>query len=221
MSIRGPNSCFPISGQSKRQSCASHSTPEAEIVAGDFALRLCGLPALNLWHTLLPHKPPILFHKDNQTMINVVSTGRNPTMRYLRRTHRVSVSWLYERFKDDDIELVYEMSAKMAADIYTKAFTDGAKWDVVCSLINILDPKLLKDMNYVQTLLDNSPSQSGGPTSQRVETPEGLPSKVGWHEDTCGNPIQIAKEPKFFRTPESKFDGKNLALSYYLGFKKE
>ncbi len=86
MSVRGPNSCFPISGQSKRQSCVSHSTPEAEIVAGDFSLRMCGLPALDLWHTLLPHKPPIMFHEDNQAMINIVSTGRNPTMRYLRRT---------------------------------------------------------------------------------------------------------------------------------------
>ncbi len=72
----------------------------------------------------------------------------------------------------------------------------------------MLNPKLLQDLNNVQTLLDNSPSQSGGPTSQRVETPEGLPTKVGWHEDTCGNPIQIAKEPKCFRTPEAKFDGK-------------
>jgi hypothetical protein len=208
MTVRGPNSCFPISGQSKRQSCVSHSTPEAEIVAGDFSLRMCGLPALDLWHTLLPHKPPIMFHEDNQAMINVVTTGKNPTMRYLRRTHRVSVSWLHERFKGDDITLVYEVSAKMAADIYTKAFTDGAKWDVVCGLINIVNPKLLTNKEYVQILMDNSPSEGGGQPSQRVETPEGLPSKVGWHEDPCGNPVQVAKEPKLYRTPEAKYDGK-------------
>ena len=55
--IRGPNTCFPIAGVSKRQGCVSHSTPEAEMVSMDYALRHCGLPCLNLWHTLLPHKP--------------------------------------------------------------------------------------------------------------------------------------------------------------------
>ncbi len=66
---------------------------------------------------------------------------------------------------------------------------------------------MLKNMDYVQVLMDNSPSTSGGPPSQRVETPEGIPSKVGWHEDSCGNPIQVAKDPKLFRTPEARFDG--------------
>ena len=60
--IRGPNTCFPISGVSKRQTCVSHSTPEAEMVSADFSLRHCGLPCLSLWWTLLPHKPPLMFH---------------------------------------------------------------------------------------------------------------------------------------------------------------
>ena len=30
--IWGPNTCFPITGVSRRQTCVSHSTPEAEIV---------------------------------------------------------------------------------------------------------------------------------------------------------------------------------------------
>ena len=33
--LRGPLTYFPINGQSKRQGCVSHSTPEAEIVAAD------------------------------------------------------------------------------------------------------------------------------------------------------------------------------------------
>jgi hypothetical protein len=92
LSIRGPNTCLPFAGQSKRQSCVSHSTPKAEIVSADYSLRLCGLPALELWHCLLPHKPGIYFHEDNQAMITGVNSGRNPTMRYLKRTHRVSVA---------------------------------------------------------------------------------------------------------------------------------
>ena len=34
----------------------------------------------------------------------------------------------------------------MAADIYTKSFTDKAKWQAVCWLINVVDPKLLSTM---------------------------------------------------------------------------
>ena len=122
LAIRGPNTCFLISGQSKRQSCVSQSTPEAEIVAADFALRLCALLFLDLWHALLPHKPGLIVHGDNQAMMTVVKSGRNPMMRYLTRTHRVSVAWLHERVKSNDLTLVHEEFCRMAADIYTKAF---------------------------------------------------------------------------------------------------
>ena len=65
----------------------------------DHALRHCGLPCLNLWHALLPHKPGLDVHEDNQAMIKVVESGRNPTMRYIGRTHGVSVAWLHETWR--------------------------------------------------------------------------------------------------------------------------
>ena len=106
---QGPRTNFPLTGISKRQGCVSHSTPEAEIVATAFALRMVGLPALQLWHTILPQRPTILIHEDNQAMLRVIETGKNPTMRYLHRTHRVNVSWLHERFKGKkDLDIVYE-----------------------------------------------------------------------------------------------------------------
>ena len=94
------------------------------MVSMDHALRHCGLPCLGLWHTLLPHKPGLVVHEDNQAMIKVVQSGRNPTMRYLGRTHGVSVAWLHETFKGEDLDLAYEQSSRMSADIFTKAFTD-------------------------------------------------------------------------------------------------
>ena len=53
LSILGPNSCWPIAGQSKKQGCVSHSTPEAELVSADHAVRTYGTPALDLWPVLL------------------------------------------------------------------------------------------------------------------------------------------------------------------------
>ena len=74
-------------------------------------------------------------------MIRAVETGRNPTMRYLARTHRVSVAWLHETFSHQNIGLMYEVSSRMCADISTKAFTEVTKWQAVCDLINIVDRK--------------------------------------------------------------------------------
>eukprot|EP00972_Heterocapsa_arctica_P036575 5383592-Heterocapsa_arctica.AAC.1 len=81
------------------------------MVAADFSLRHCGLPCLSLWWTPLPNKPILRFHEDNQAMIRVVEIGRNPTMRYLHRTHGVSVALLHETFKKDCLDLDYELSS--------------------------------------------------------------------------------------------------------------
>ena len=44
-----------------------------------------------------------MFFEDNQAMIRVIETGKNPTMRYLHRTHRVSVAWLHEVFQGEHL----------------------------------------------------------------------------------------------------------------------
>ena len=40
--MRGPNACFPIAAGSKRVGCVVLSTPEAELYAAFYALRMCG-----------------------------------------------------------------------------------------------------------------------------------------------------------------------------------
>ena len=133
-SSRSAHSLSPIAGLSKRQGCVSHSTPEAEIVSADTAVRTIGLPALDLWDVLSSSKGNLCLCEDNQAMISVVRSGRNPTMRYLERTHGVSVAWLQEIFQADHFALVYEITGKMAADIYTKGYDDARKWKSVASL---------------------------------------------------------------------------------------
>ena len=79
-------------------------------------------------------------------MIRVCQTGRNPTMRHLGRTHRVSVTWLHERFAEPGLLLRYEMTHRQAADIYTKAFNEALKWTAACLLINIVDGTQLETL---------------------------------------------------------------------------
>ena len=119
----------------------SHSTPEAEIVAADVTLRTMGLPALSIWETLTESSPKLLFHDDNQGMIGVVRSGRNPIMRHLERTHGISITSLHEHFSKDHFVLMYEITAKMAADIHTKGFTNPLAWKKACMLINLLEPE--------------------------------------------------------------------------------
>ena len=54
LQARGPHTWFPLAGVSKRQSCVSHGTLEAELAAATLALRSSGLPFLPLWEQLAP-----------------------------------------------------------------------------------------------------------------------------------------------------------------------
>ena len=144
-----------LAGGSKRQGCVSHSTPEAEIVAADTALRTLGIPALSLWKVLAKVFPQLLFHDDNQGMIGVVRSGRNPTMRHLERTHGSSIASMHEHFQKDHFVLIYEITAKMAADIHTKGFKNPMAWKKACMLINLLEPQDLQS----KEVLDMFPTQ--------------------------------------------------------------
>jgi len=104
--LEGPTTFFPLSGQSKKQSCVSHSTPEAEIVAADLAVRTEGLPALQLWEAVLERKVNLLFQEVNAAAIRIIETGKNPTIRHLGRTHRVDLAWLHEQFVSNSFKLM-------------------------------------------------------------------------------------------------------------------
>ena len=70
----------------------------------------------------------IVFHEDDKAMLDIIRTGRNPTLRYLSRTHGVSVKWLHEVYMRDDVHAQNTVTSLMAADIFTKGFTDARKW---------------------------------------------------------------------------------------------
>jgi hypothetical protein len=142
--MRGPYTCFPIAAGAKRGTCIALSTPDAELQAGYYALRMFGIPAITFWSLVFQREVVFTFHEDNQTMIRIMTTGKNYAMRYATRTARLPIAWMHERFQAGDINLKYEVSAQMAADIYTKAFTDADKWLTACWMINVVDPKIFK-----------------------------------------------------------------------------
>ena len=95
-------------------------------------MKAIGIPAKSFWEVLLRGDVPLYFHEDNEAMIQLVKPGRNPAMRHLGRVHRIAVAWLHERWLAGDFILFYEKSEFMAADIYTKGFSDKGKSEAVC-----------------------------------------------------------------------------------------
>lgn len=164
--VQGPHTRFPISGGSKRQGCVSHSTPEAEIVAADYALRNLGVPSLRVWDTIVGQGSKITFHDDNQGMIGVMRTGRNPTMRHLERSHGISIVWMHQMFQLDHIDLAYEITARMAADIHTKDFSGAIQWRHACQLINIMPPE---DLSCREVLDLHQTTRAGADKTQMFQ----------------------------------------------------
>ena len=150
LAVEGPWSSIPKAGCSARQTALSNSTPEAEFAACHLAHKKAFLPSLDLYDQLLPKGYHKVVHEDNQAMIQIAHTGINKTMRWLSRNHGLAIRHLYDHLGNeetkDDTQLVYTRSEWMAADIYTKAFTSKEKWQKACELVNVIDPKDLKEV---------------------------------------------------------------------------
>jgi hypothetical protein len=135
----GPGISVPIAAISKKQTCVSHSTPEAELVAANTALRTQGLPGLDLIQKVFNPTAVLYFEEDNNTAITTINAGYSPTMRHLGRTHNVSLRWLHEVCASKHVILRRCDTLLQAADIFTKPFTSLEKWSAALKMISIQD----------------------------------------------------------------------------------
>ena len=143
LNVEAALTCFPQTCLFGRQTSMANSTPEAEIVSLYTALKRVMLPAMEFYDALWKRKYTAVVHEDNTGTIQIASTGINKTMRWLGRSHVISIRFLYEKLGTGDeqkeITLVYTRSEWMSADIYTKSFDSAAKWEQALELINICE----------------------------------------------------------------------------------
>ena len=106
---------------SQKQTCVSHIAPEAEIVAANAAVRLEGLPALQLWDVILERKVIATLLEDSQAL-----------------THRVNSAWLSDVFRTcDQMDIKYYSIQEQSANIMTKGFTNADNWDRATALVGM------------------------------------------------------------------------------------
>ena len=176
------------------------------------------------------HKRPspvvMTFEEDNTAFIQVCRRGRNPTMRFLRRHHRLSIGLLHETFSRDDWHLRHCESGRMCADIFTKTFSDIAHWNALLDLVNHLDPAVLDQfftMHGAGSHLDNVYTTKKSPKEDtEVVAPSTTLSSNACTHITSSNsgqnqlggiPSQQAPKPKVQKESLSLCDPENSSLS--------
>ena len=158
--IQGPRTRFPLAGLSKRQGCLSHSTPEAEIVAADFAMMRWGLPAITLWQQLGGKDPDFGFYDDNQTMIGMVRTGKNPTMRHLERTHGSASVGCVPSFRKGMCLLPMKSLPRWLRTFIPSLLRTPISWTHACQLINIFPPDQIGSRDIMDLMRPTHPQST-------------------------------------------------------------
>ena len=151
-------------------------------------------------------------------MTSVVRSGENPAMRHLERSQGVAVTWMHDMFERDYMCLAYEVTDRMAADIYTEAFSDSRRWKHAGVQSGLLEPEMLTDPETLKMVTSSCDPKKGTVqaatgsidgipaflyTKVLIMPPDlwwqGLSSKEGLHEHEGHGPVIVAKVPKLMR----------------------
>ena len=83
-----------------------------------------------------PHRTKLIILEDNEAVIKMAIKGRSMLMRHVSRTHRIDLSWLFERLiKDPVIRIKYVNTKDQLADILTKG---SFSVQVFTTLLNLI-----------------------------------------------------------------------------------
>ena len=119
--LEGPNSWWPLSWASKKQTATSRSTTEAEIISLATGVFSDALPMQELAELVFGREVENHCYQDNSAVIQIVQSGYSAKLRHVSKTHRINLSSLYEAFEDPRTHLGYIATDKQCADIFTKA----------------------------------------------------------------------------------------------------
>ena len=106
--LTGPNTYFPLTWASAKQTATSRSTTESEVVSLALGMFSEAIPASILWSLILGRDIKTRIYEDNQAAITVVKKGYSKKLRHISRTHKVNLGSLKEVcVLDTNSELAY------------------------------------------------------------------------------------------------------------------
>ena len=118
---------------------------------------------MSLWDILLGRSIDLIVLEDNQATIKIIRNGYSSKLRHVNRVHKINLSSVYERFEDDNVDIVYCNTDFQAADIFTKALAPN-KWDHALKLLG-MDTTLPSVTNtkvvVADTRVDDAPEEGG------------------------------------------------------------
>ena len=138
LTLEGPNSWYPLTWLSKKQSATARSTTEAEMISLCTGIFGDALLIQEFAEQIFEKEVQLQCHQDNSAVIQIVEAGYSPKLRHVSKTHRINLSSLYEVFEDPSVRLTYISTDKQCADIFTKALAP-------CKFPHALDLLQMKD----------------------------------------------------------------------------
>ena len=97
-SIHADNTEFAFAAKSKSIASVCNSTPEAELAAANRVVKEIGFAVLDLLDKVCERKVQCRLLEDNTAAIQIIKSGRNPTMRHLARHQGISIRFLHDTF---------------------------------------------------------------------------------------------------------------------------
>jgi hypothetical protein len=95
------------------------------------------LPAQSLLHNIF--KKDVIrarIFEDNNACSIITKKGTSAALAHMPRTHRLSVSWISEVLKHNEVDVVECSTNDMLGDVMTKSYP-RAKWPAMLQLIRV------------------------------------------------------------------------------------
>ena len=112
---------------SKRQYSEARSTPEAEAIAMASAMFGEALNIQVLLKHLLGHAVDVVFHQDDETLLEVLVSAYSAKLHHCNRVHRINIASMSEQLAEPHISASYCKREDQIANGFTKMIAP-AEW---------------------------------------------------------------------------------------------
>ena len=101
--LEGPNSFWPLSWASRKQTATARSTTEAEMISLGSGLFAEAIPMQEFLEQVYDRSVELRCYQDNAAVIQIVEAGYSRKLKHMNKTFRINLGPIYECFKEDEM----------------------------------------------------------------------------------------------------------------------